>query len=319
VKDPQTGKRVARPTPQSEWEVVAVPELRILDDEVWDQVKSRQQAARFEIAQDESGNPLNRVHRRQFLLSGLLECGCCGGGYTIIAKHRYGCATRRGKGTCENNRTIDRRRIETRVLGGIKEGLLAPELVADFVRGYAEELAAAEREAGRQRTRAEAELADVDRRLAGVLSAIEAGAFSETLRARLDELEGRKAELKATLSAATEAAPPARLHPASAELYRSRVAELEAALNDPEFKTEAAEMLRGLIERVVLTPDEAAQDGLRVELYGDLAELMALPAREAPGRARNPAPGTGVRRRGAGGQLSVVAGAGNHLDLLLTG
>jgi site-specific DNA recombinase len=131
------------------------------------------------------------------------------------------------------------------VLSGIKQRLLAPELVADFVRAYGEELADAEREAARVRLHAEAELADVGRRLKGVLSAIEAGAFDETLRGRLDGLESRKAEIEAAIRMTVEAAPPARLHPTSAELYQARVAGLEAALNDPEIRMEAAEALRG--------------------------------------------------------------------------
>ena len=42
VKDPRTGKRVARPNPPELWEVKAVPELRIVDDELWAKVKARQ-------------------------------------------------------------------------------------------------------------------------------------------------------------------------------------------------------------------------------------------------------------------------------------
>ena len=43
VKDPRTGKRVARPNPRDQWEVVPVPELRIIDDALWDAVKARQE------------------------------------------------------------------------------------------------------------------------------------------------------------------------------------------------------------------------------------------------------------------------------------
>jgi site-specific DNA recombinase len=200
------------------------------------------------------------------------------------------------------------------VLSGIKQRLLAPELVADFVRAYGEELADAEREAARVRLHAEAELADVGRRLKGVLSAIEAGAFDETLRGRLDGLESRKAEIEAAIRTTIEPAPPARLHPASAELYQARVADLEAALNDPEIRMEAAEALRGLLDRVALTPDPEAPDGLRVELYGDLAEIMALGNRQ-----RDSSVGPGGSGRGRRSQLSVVAGTCNHLDLLLIG
>jgi hypothetical protein len=47
---------------------------------------------------------------------------------------------------------------------------------------------------------------------------------------------------------------------------------------------EAAAALRELIEQVVLTPDAEAADGLRVELHGDLAVLLAFSAVEAPPR-----------------------------------
>ena len=112
VKDPRTGKRVARPNPPERWERTEVPDLRIIDDDLWHEVKRRQETTAFEMGRDESGNALNRAHRRRFLLSGLLVCGCCGGGYTIMAKDRYGCAGRRSKGTCANDRTIIRPEIE---------------------------------------------------------------------------------------------------------------------------------------------------------------------------------------------------------------
>ena len=41
LRDPKTGKRVARPNPQSEWITKTVPELRIIDDELWQGVQAR--------------------------------------------------------------------------------------------------------------------------------------------------------------------------------------------------------------------------------------------------------------------------------------
>jgi len=120
IKNPKTGKRVARPNPQDLWEVVEVPSLRIIDDDLWQAAKARQSKASFEIRRDDSGNALNRAHRRKFLLSGLLKCGRCGGGYTIVGKDRYGCATRRSKGTCDNTSTVTRPEIEARVFAGLK-------------------------------------------------------------------------------------------------------------------------------------------------------------------------------------------------------
>jgi site-specific DNA recombinase len=92
------------------------------------------------------------------------------------------------------------------------------------------------------------------------------------------------------------------------------VANLEASLNAPEIRAEASDALRALIERVVLTPDLDAPDGLRAELYGDLAEILRLgetgldPSRcQTNGGLNNKKP---PRAEVLGGQLSVVAGAG---------
>ena len=112
IKDPRTGKRVARPNPPEKWETLSVPELRIVSDDLWAAVKTRQASLSAAYASSsgerkrQRSNPLNTSHRPRFLLSGLLRCGCCGGGFTIVAKDRYGCATRKQKGTCQNNRTI---------------------------------------------------------------------------------------------------------------------------------------------------------------------------------------------------------------------
>jgi hypothetical protein len=46
----------------------------------------------------------------------------------------------------------------------------------------------------------------------------------------------------------------------AAEIYRRKVADLELALNDDSIKAEAGEILRSLIDRVVLTPAADAPD-----------------------------------------------------------
>ena len=128
VKDPRTGKRVARPNPVSQWERMQVPDLRIISDELWQAAKRRQEAVTFAMARDEEGHALNRSHRRRFLLSGLLTCGCCGGSFTIVAQGPlFGCSGHRAKGVCRNDRTIARGEIESRILTAIKQNLLTPD------------------------------------------------------------------------------------------------------------------------------------------------------------------------------------------------
>ena len=100
---------------------------------------------------------------------------------------------------------------------------------------------------------------------------------------------------------------PIQLHPKLSEVYREQVARLEDALNEDTIKDEAGEILRRLIDRIVLTPEDGT---LKAELYGDLVEILALckPAEQNKKLPRTDVPGS---------QLSVVAGARNQLYLLL--
>ena len=98
VKNPETGKRVSRVNPKEEWIVTEVPELRIVDDELWQAVKDRQEKLTQQFATVIEGmrkaraNRLNGTHRPRHLLSGLLECGACGGPYAMRGQDRYGCS-----------------------------------------------------------------------------------------------------------------------------------------------------------------------------------------------------------------------------------
>ena len=186
------------------------------------------------------------------------------------------------------------------------DGYLTPELVEEFVRAFEQELAELQRSVGSERLRVSKELDGVSRRLEGVLRAIEKGAWNDTLKARLTELERSKATLADQLARLDIPAPP-RLHPNAAAIYRDKVATLQASLNLPDISTEATSILRQLIDKVVLTPDADAPDGLWVELHGDLAMILAL-SQQAPARKASGSGGGGTSV--PSGLLSVVAGIG---------
>ena len=46
------------------------------------------------------------------LLSYLLKCGCCGGGFSKVSQDHYGCSTARNKGTCDNRLTVRQEELE---------------------------------------------------------------------------------------------------------------------------------------------------------------------------------------------------------------
>ena len=157
-----------------------------------------------------------------------------------------------------------------------------------------------------ERISARRALADIERKISGIVHAIEDGAYNPTFKARLSALEAEKASVEAKL-AALGTLRPLVLHPNLPAVYRGKVEKLADALNAPSTAAEAGEIIRSLIERIVLTPVEG---GLQGELFRDFAVIMAMV--ETPARAKKrPGP-----LAGEPGLLSVVAGTCNQFYLL---
>jgi site-specific DNA recombinase len=304
IKDPQTGKRVARFNPEAAKVVREVPELRIIDDALWDAVKARQGALEARITGD--GVRIEDCRRPRYLFSGLLRCGVCGGSFVKYSHDRLGCATARAKGTCDNLLTIKRPFVEACVLNGLRHHLMDPARTALFCQEYTRHL----NEARMQRSAAHegyhSEFDRVNRDLDRLVQAILDGVPGSRVKDRMAGLEARKAELEVHLAEAVE--EPVLLHPNMAEVYRAKVARLVDALNDEHDRTEAAEVLRGLIDRIVLTPkDEDGCRSLSIDLEGALAGVLALATSD-----KRPLAGSGLDDA----VTTLVAGARNHLNLL---
>jgi len=148
---------------------------------------------------------------------------------------------------------------------------MAPELVAEFVRAFHKEINLQRREDDAMRDAKRRQLADVRRKLDGLIEAIADGLRAPGLQQRLDELEACRIEIEQSLTA--EPTAPVRFHPNLAHVYRRQVEQLQHALNQPEIRHEAVQILRGLIERVSIGP---AAKGLEIEIVGEIAKMVEL-------------------------------------------
>jgi len=83
LKDPDTGKRVARPNPQSAWIVKEVPELRVIDDETWKAVRDRYASVQRKWSAVAKEDRFRQFRRPKYLFSGLTKCGECGAGFIV--------------------------------------------------------------------------------------------------------------------------------------------------------------------------------------------------------------------------------------------
>jgi site-specific DNA recombinase len=273
VKNPDTGKRISRANEEAALVVKDVPELRIIDQPLWDKVKTRQQAVKRDTRPDcAERRPFWERTRPRYLFSGLMRCGACGGAYAKISANLFGCATARNKGTCVNRLNIRRDVLEAMVLEGLQERLMDPDLFKIFAEEFhAEVNRLRSKEGGRTRDM-KMELDRVERRIRKLVSLItEDDAPVRSLKQELVELEARQEVLQQKMTQADAPAPV--LHPNLSELYRRKVATLRSSLSTPDRQPEAAELVRSLVDAIILTPENGT---LRLDIEGELAGILAL-------------------------------------------
>ena len=244
-------------------------------------------------------NRLNGTHRPRHLLSGLLECGAYGGPYAMRGQNRYGCSNHVMNGSCSNGRSIRRPILEERVHAGLKDRLMAPEAAADAVCAWAEEINRRNRERSASGEADRKELVDIEKKMATMISVIEDGGYVKGMVDRLRELEARQEDLKQRLATLPPEIPD--IHPNIDGIYRRKVARLARALGKTEERDAAASAIRGLIDRIVLTPGEKRGD-LEITLRGDLGTILEWTGNH-PETTKTDTPMSGM-------SVSVVAGAG---------
>ncbi|MFD2029612.1 hypothetical protein ACFSKM_03340 [Ancylobacter dichloromethanicus] len=156
--------------------------------------------------------------------------------------------------------------------------------------GYAEETNRLNRERRSNGDAWKAELVKVERQVRGIIEAIKAGMFHESMKAEMDTSEARKNELSKLLVDVPNDVPDMLAR--AVAIYASKVATLTHALNRPEEKPQAAEALRMPIERIVLTPGNE-QGEIFAALHGELRTILEWTERQAigmTGTKQNPQP-----------------------------
>jgi site-specific DNA recombinase len=285
VYEPVSRKERIRPNPESEWIVENIPRLRIISDELWQEVHDRMD--------QRASKPFAKQHRPKRLLSELATCGVCGGRWIVIGAERWGCSSHRNGKACPNNRTITTERFEERVLSGLQKRMLNPQLVSTFVAEYHAEFARRSSQQRHQNGQLERKLADANAKIGRLIVAIAEGGqeFSEikealvALRLQRDQLNHDLQEMKA--------GAVITLHPKIAETYQQQVAQLTTALTiDDETRLKTHSIIRRLIDQVIVRPSDAER-GVIIEVSGRLASILALATGEEMPAAMYAADGAG--------------------------
>lgn len=291
-KDPLTGARISRPRPHAEWRRTPTPELAILDPDTWARARARK-AAEAKVTPAALA-----LRRKPGLFSGLWKCGRCGASYTVLTGEKLGCAAAREKGAavCGNTRTIRRGEAEAVVLEGLRDRLLAPDLVATYVRAYHKAwLEERERDLA-ARAPLERRRGELGRAVGRIVDAIAEGSASKAMAAKLAALEAELETVEADLSAAAAQgadAPPQAPHPKFAEAYREKIAELHrrlaaSARGGNDAPRDLADAARALIDRIEVRPRTQARGGpVDLMLHGRLERFLIQDREPLENRSMN--------------------------------
>ena len=130
---------------------------------------------------------------------------------------------------------------------------MAPEIVEDVMRAYAEETNRLNRERRSNGDAWKADLVKVEKQIAQIVEAIADGMYHPSMKEKMTGLEARREELTALLADAPADTPD--LLPGILSAYEWKVSALTAALAQSDERPEAAaQALRSLIEKIVLFP-----------------------------------------------------------------
>jgi site-specific DNA recombinase len=273
TKHPVDGRIVRHRNAPGDVVTVDVPELRIIDECLWEKVQARLIAESVAPRRSTEAQPSSAFWQRRrprHLLTSKVFCGCCGRSFGAVGQDYLGCQAGRNGG-CRNTTLMRRSRLEQLVLDALGSQLMQPELVAEFIRAFNAEWARLCTSIVAAANARRKELPVLSRKIDNLVDAISEGDRSPSLRDKLALLEAQRNKLMSEATA-SEVPLPA-LHPGIADIYRRKVANLHEAISSADDH-EVLEAVRALIEKVIVTPPDHDADPPGIELIGDLTELL---------------------------------------------
>jgi site-specific DNA recombinase len=279
VQDPETGSKHKRTSPEAERVITAVPELRIIDQKLWDaaqKVRESGSLAKFGPGGIVRTTP---IVRDMHLLSGLLRCGVCTGKMIITNKCRgkqyVACAAAHSKSACSHRKMYDIDILKHGVLNGFRDNLIDPEAIAETARSFHAEYEAEVKRNSSERLAAEKQrnrlVIQIDRLVSAITDS------DQPLPALLSSLKAKEAE-RVGLEERIRllgAANVVTLHPNVIDDYRANVDRLHKALTENPGDPDNRTAFRNMLDSVVVHPTAIRQD-YQFTVFGRLSAILGV-------------------------------------------
>jgi hypothetical protein len=284
--------------PEAEWVRLEAPDLRIVPEALWQAVEARRRrAAESYLRHARKGRLGGRRSGGDFelpyLLSGLGQCGVCGGSLVAMTRGHgrrrakfYGCVYhhKRGATVCSNSVQIRQEILDGALLEAIGKVLDEQLVEAAVERGLERLRARRGKQADRGRD-LQRELSLVETRMGHLLESVKRGRATEVLLETLEAETTRKKAILRKLGEMDERASIASLDVQRlAQELKWRATDARALLG--RHVPYARRMLRALLEgKLASEPfDEEGRRGYRFRATGTYAGLFAAVGSANDGR-----------------------------------
>lgn len=273
-----------KPRPKSEWITIEAPELRIVDDELWDKAHKRMAATRKNYLRSTGGKlwgrPCSGVAGK-YLLTGITRCSHCGASLEMRSRSHgkkrayfYSCSSyyRRGPAICPNKFEVPMKLADAAVIETLLEQILTPERLAALAKRTIV-LAKAEAATPGLREQLEGRLKDTQRSLGRLAAAVAAGGGDiPALVKCLKEHEAERESLEQRLE--TLDTPPVSFDAEMERRLAERVDQWREILGRqvPVARQIVTKLLAG---RITFAPEERdGHQGFRFTATGTVEKLV---------------------------------------------
>src|SRR5882724_2696605 len=280
IKNPETGKRITRKAPEDELIVVPVPDLRIIDQHLWDAAH----AVREDRALQKFGPSgyLRRpvVARKQHLLAGLLRCGECNGMMSVTASsrigQRVGCSGATYRKTCTHSKTYDLGKISGEVIDKMALELTRPDFLKERMKAKAIEFARLAKEESGERQTVQKQLDRINIQIARLVAAIEdSDQPVKELMASIKTKEVERVALHERIRLLGADSNITVLHPQALTAFGKSIETLHAKLqrnvDDPACRL----AFSNIIDSIIVHPT-AKGEAYELSLYARLSAIRGI-------------------------------------------
>jgi site-specific DNA recombinase len=193
VKDPDTKIRKRLERPQAEWKTMERPDLQIVTQAEWQDVRDRMASPRH------AGGSKGKGAKATTLFGGFMTCGQCGGAVVAVNQTHYGCANRnnRGPSVCKGV-LVPRKVLDASLLGIVRDDLLSPAALTKLHQAIASQFEIQLANSANDIAHIEQRIKVLDKEITNLANAIAQLGLSPALGERLIAAEAERQQLKAT-------------------------------------------------------------------------------------------------------------------------